>query len=274
MNFKTRQSYNNRLLFVYENGEVKPTKFVEVAFYGDNYILAKSSDNLFYTLLDLDGNETGELVYVVHRFQNGLLLTYNFFTKQYVSSDLCTYAINYNVYSVLNFVTGKSYAVNVIQSDNLLTGKKYDILQDKTRKLAVKDFLNKPIYCFRDFIFSEILDNQYMIAGSLLNVSTAAASFDFDLYRGKKIWSVVDLFTHKEHTAETHIDHVVSGATFKEAELQLLEMVNLPEEPFTEDYEDKAVYNDLVADYNMHAAWKKTNRLKQIFTNMLTFNHN
>ena len=173
MNFRTRLSYNNRLLFVYKDGHVKQTRFVEVSYFGDNYVLAKCSDSIFYTLLDLDGNELSEETHVVHRFQNGLLLTYNFFEKKYKSSDGISYVINYNVYKALNFDTGKSFVVNVIQSDNLLNTDESDFLKNKHWKVTVKEFLNKPVYCFKDFVFSELLDNQYLIVASYFDFNNA-----------------------------------------------------------------------------------------------------
>jgi hypothetical protein len=262
---------------------VKQTRFVEVSYFGDNYVLAKCSDSVFYTLLDLDGNELSEEIHVVHRFQNGLLLTYNFFEKKYKSSDGISYVINYNVYKALNFDTGKSFVVNVIQSDNLLNSNENDFLKNKHWKVTVKEFLNKPIYCFKDFVFSELLDNQYLIVASYFDFNIAKASaekgtgttFNFDVHKYKRIWGVVDIYNCKEYNDETDInDKILSKLTFNEAEYELAELMELPEKPILEDYKEKAVFNDVAAEFVMYNNWKKKNRWKSMLSGILSLNIN
>lgn len=270
MNFRTRQSYNNRLLFVYGNGEVKQTGYIEVSYHGDNYVLAKNADDIFYTVLDLDGNETGKELNVIHRFQNGMLLTYGAFEKEYVSSDTYRYSVNYNYYSIHNYDTGKSAVISVVQSDNLLNIADNDALRSKCRKIAVKDFLNKPVYCFKDFIFSEIMDFQYIMVGSYFNLSSAKQPvFDFNTYKDKKIWGIVDISTPQMFNNETEVKGVSSRQTFKEAELHLMAMLNEPEMPYAEDFSEETIYNDAKAEYNMYSNWRKKNRWQLLLSKVL-----
>lgn len=280
MNFKTRLSYNNRVLFVYENGDVKQTPFTEVSFFGDNYILAKCETDTFYNILDLDGNEKENAPKIVHRFQNGLLLTYKAFRKSYHSSDSFEYFINYNVYSVLNYDTGKQYTAGIIQSDEIKEATEIDVIHNKCIKTVIRYFLNKPLYCFKDFVFSEILDNQYLMTGSPLmanplQISPGIEGYpDFDTYKTRKIWAVVDIFSQKEHTTETdNIAVTNSRLTFKEAEFNLMEVMTMPERP-EKELCDEAVYEDLNTEYNIYRSWKKKNRWQLMLNNVLSFTRN
>ncbi len=271
MNFRTRQSYNNRLMFVGADGEVKQTGFIEVSYHGDDYVLAKNSDDIFYSVLDLNGNEVDNDIKVVHRFQNGMLLTYSSFLKEYTSSDTFKYKVNYNVYSILNYATGKSSVVSIVQSDNLLNVADNESLRSKCRKIAVKDFLNRPVYCFKDFIFSEIMDFQYIMVGSYFNLSSVKnnANFDFEAYKGKKIWGIVDISNPGYFNTDTEVDHVAAGLTFKEAELKLMDLLHEPEKPFAEDFMHEKVYKDAEAEYNMYSTWRKKNRWQLLFSKVL-----
>lgn len=276
MNFKTRLSHNNRILFVYGNGEVKQTNFIEVTYFGDSYVIAKTADGIFSTLLDLDGNLINENLRVVHRFQNGLLLTYDFYAKEYVSSDKCRYSINYNVYSVFNADTRKAYTLNVIQSDNLLKTPTQSVIHNRPVVNAVKYFLKKPVYQFNDFIFTEIIDNQYVVTGTILNVGLGGKQQNaFDFYYGRKIWSIVDLFAQKPYNFETEVkDTVISSVIFKDAEIILSELVTMPDEPYIEDYNSGATYNDASSEFHMYTKWKKKNRWQQMLSGILSSNHN
>jgi hypothetical protein len=281
MNFKTRLSYNNRVLFVYSNGEVKQTPFTEVSFFGDNYILAKSETDTFYSILDLDGNEKDDKLKVVHRFLNGLLLTYKPYRKSYNSSDSFEYFINYNVYSVLNYATGKRYTAGIIQSDEVKEETEIDVIHTKCVKTVIRYFLNKPLYCFKDFIFSEILDNQFILTGSMLmanplQIPAGIEGYpDFDMYKTRKIWSVVDIFGQKAHTLETDIIlSTKSRITFKEAELELMGVMTMPEKPEKETCEENAIYKDLNTEYNTYRNWKKKNKWQLMISNVLSFARN
>lgn len=277
MKFRTRMSYNNRLLFVYDDmGNVRQTKFVDVSYHGDNYVLAKTADSPFYTLLDLEGNERGEEVYVIHRFQNGLLLTYSNYSKKYLSSDGYRYSVNYNVYQVYNYDTGKFNHIHTMQSDNLLERSDAGAIKNKAAKITVKDFLNRPIFRFNDFVFSEVLDNQYLIAGSLLAMpgkADAVKSFDFELYSGKKMWGVVDIFNNKAFTPEDVAGTNAIRLTFKEAEYKLSGLIEV-HEPNAEDFAEKAVYNDVSAEFSLVNKWKKKSRWQLMFANMMSFANN
>jgi hypothetical protein len=258
-------------MFVCPNGEVKQTSFIEVSYHGDNYVLAKNSDDIFYAVLDLDGNEVDSTVKVVHRFQNGMLLTYNSFLKEYVSSDTYKYKVNYNTYSILNYGTGKSSVIGVVQSDSLLAIADDESLRSKCRKVAVKDFLNRPVYCFKDFVFSEIIDFNYVIVGTYFNLSPAKADarFDFENYKNRKIWGIVDISNPQVLTDDTDVNHLASGLTFKDAELQLMLMMHEPEKPYAEDFIQEKVYNDAEAEYTMYHNWRKKNRWQLLFSKVL-----
>ena len=270
MNFRTRQSYNNRLVFVYPNGEVKQTGFIEVSFHGDDYVLAKNSDDIFYTILDLNGTEVKPGVNVVHRFQNGMLLTYSSFEKEYISSDTYKYKVNYNVYSVLNYTTGKSTVLSVLLSDNLLNVAEDEALRDKCRKTVVKDFLNKPVYRFKDLIFSEIIDYQYIITGTYVNLSAPGTNnFDFNTYKSRKMWNVSDISIPVPYNNETDIEAIVSKVSFKEAELALMDLLQMQAEPHTEDFTDSNIYKDAAAEFTMYSRWRKKNQWQMMFARML-----
>lgn len=273
MNFKTRQAYNNRLLFVYGDGEVRQTGFTEVAFYGDNYLLAKGGDSLFYTILDLDGNEVKGYD-VVHRFENGLLLTYTAYDKEYVSSDKCHYTVNYNVYSVLNYATRKSYVINIIQSDSMFAqDNKGKVLHNKTRKTVIKDFLNKPVYSFGDFIFTEMIDSQYVLTGNVLSLSRKSQTIaDFDLNKDKKIWSVIDILDQTGYNYETSMKaSAMSSITFKDAELCLSELVTIPDQPVAEDYACSTIFSEAVTEYNLYSSWRSKSKWQKMMSNLMHF---
>ena len=281
MNFKTRLSYNNRVMFVYENGEVRQTPFTEVSYFGDNYILAKSETDTFYSILDLDGNVSDNGIKIVHRFQNGLLLTYKAFNKSYSSSDSFEYSINYNVYSVLNYATKKQYMAGIIQSDEIKEETEIDVLHTKCIKTVIRYFLNKPLYCFKDFIFSEIMDNQYIISGSTLmanplQIPAAIVGYpDFDVYKSRNVWSLVNILDQKDHTIETDIARSTkNGLTFKEAELNLMEVMTMPERPEKEDFKENTIYKDLNTEYNIYRNWKKRNKWQLMINNVLSFGRN
>lgn len=278
MNFKTRLSYNNKISFLYDNGEVKHTNYTEISFYGDSYILAKTSDAVFYTLLDLNGNLIDNSLHIVHRFQNGLLLTYDFHAKEYVSSDKCRYTVNYNVYNVYNADTRRSYNVSIIQSDNLLTKQSRKSLQSKPSKITIKHFLNKPIYKFDDLIFTEIFDNQYIIAGTILNLVSTSDNNDrnvFDTYCNRKIWSVIDIFEQKEYDCETEIRRAyILNVAFEDANMALSTLVLMPEEPVAEDYPCGELFNDASSEFHMYLTWKKKSRWHQMISGLLSINNN
>lgn len=276
MNFKTRLSHNNRILFVYGSGEVRQTNFIEVSYFGDSYVIAKTADGIFSTLLDLDGNVINENLRVVHRFQNGLLLTYDFYAKEYISSDKCRYNINYNVYSVFNADTRKAYTVNVIQSDNLLKAPIQNVLHNRPVVTAIKYFLKKPVYQFKDFIFTDIIDNQHILTGTILNIGTGNTQLNaFDHYYGRRIWSVVDIFAQTSYNGETELKNTcIASVIFKDAELVLSELVTMPDEPFIEDFTSGSTYNDAASEFRMYATWKKKSKWQQVLSGIFSLNHN
>lgn len=277
MKFRTRMSYNNRLLFVYdEMGNVRQTKFVEVSYHGDNYVLAKTAESPFYTVLDVEGNEIQDDINVVHRFNSGLLLTYSTYSKDYLSSDGYKYAVNYNVYQVYNYDTGKFNHLHTMQSENLLEKHEDGALKNKVAKIAVKDFLNRPIYRFNDFVFSEVLDGRFLIAGTLISLSGKsglAKSFDFELYSGKKMWGVIDIFAKGQFTPAEVACTSAIRLTFKEAEFKLSGLLDVCE-PHAEDFSEKSVYNDVSAEFNLYNKWKKKSKWQLAFSAMFAFANN
>jgi len=281
MNFKTRLSYDNRIMFVYENGDIRHTPFTEINFFGDNYILAKSELDTFYTVLDLNGNEYDKQLKIIHRFQNGLLLNYKAYKKNYTSSDNSNYFVNYNTYNILNLVTGKHYTAGIVQSDEITDTISLDVVQKKYRKTIICDFLNKPVHCFKEFIFSEILDNQYIITGNILmanplNTNSSIEGYpDFDSYAAKKIWSVVDIFKQHKHDLETDISSTtIDRITFKEAELHLINHISLPDLPDKKDYQNHTVYKNVTNEYTLLRNWKKKNKWQLMIKNVLSFARN
>jgi len=243
--------------------------------------LAKSDSDIFYSVLDLDGNLTKDDLKVIHRFQNGLLLTYKPFRKTYSSSDGFGYNINYNVFSIFNFSFLKSSTVAIIQADEIIEESNTEIFNAKCYKTVLCNFLNKPVYSFRDFIFSEILDNQYIITGNSLfankvNIDKASNGFfDFDIYKSKKIWSVVNIFEQVSHTMETDIaGTTVTGLSFKDAEINLTNRLSIPKLPNKEDCMDFKIYTDLKNESVMYKTLKKKNKLHAMIKSVLSISIN
>ncbi|WP_297334477.1 hypothetical protein, partial [Flavobacterium sp.] len=225
MNFKTNKSANNRIVFVDKYDRSIETNFVDVSYNQDNYVLAKRDNSPFYAVLDLDGRETDGNLNVVHRFENGLLLTYKPFTKEYRSSDNYTYNVNYNVYAVYNYDTKQSGVIGIIQSDN--------VLEQKTAPAVhkLKSFMGKVIYAFDNFIFSEIFGESLTITASHFNfaamLSAGKTGGIFDMYASKKIWNVADLTLCTEFDNETGLDNLlINNRIFKEVEYTLYTLVS------------------------------------------------
>jgi len=72
MNFKTALSSTSELIFIYKSGKTRKTEFIEVSYYGDDYLLAKTQEDNYYCLLDLDGDKIENDYKVVYRFFNGV----------------------------------------------------------------------------------------------------------------------------------------------------------------------------------------------------------
>lgn len=205
----------------------------------EDYLLEQKRKSIFYTLLDVNGNEVKTDLNIVHQFDNGLLLTYTPFSKMYKSSDGYRYAVNYNVYSVYNYTTDESLVINIIQSDNLLETK----FKSAPQVTVLKEFMGGKIYKFNDFIFSEVLDNTYVIIGTHLSFSTKVSKTEvtFDALQNKKMWGIADLNLCKAYNDETDVeDNILSGCIFKEVEYTLYNLVTFPGSSLLEEKEIKA----------------------------------
>lgn len=260
MNFTTKKMHNNKMLFVYENGQAKETDFTEVKYFGDNYILAKETGSVFYTMLDLNGNETEKKMLVVHRFTNGMLLTYNAYEKRYISSDGQAYVINYNVYKVVNTETRKSYTINVVQTDSLISSGEY--VAEAYRVLPLeKKYLNKNMFCFNELIFSDIIDNKFVLtAGIIPAPGKNIAKFDFNKYIDRKVWGVADVDSLLSFNGHSDITVARKGITFNDAEKQLFAVIDTQQEfAFYENYDAvEEVENDA---YSLRVRKSKLNNL-------------
>ncbi len=283
MNFTTQMSSNNRLLLVDKLGETKETLFNDVSYFGDNYVLAKENENIFYTVLDLNGNIVDENLNAVHRFDNGLLLTYSSFIKNYKSSDGFSYAVNYNVYSIYNHDSRTSSVVSVIQSDPLSSVENRDILKVET----VKNFMNKTIYTFNDLIFSDMIDEQYMIIGSHFNLAAKKSAKNylnslFSTFQNKKMWSILNIFDTPTYNGETSIDYaMLSGRVFKEIEYTLYTLIEFPDTKITDitfekekpqKIENLKSFNPVKSMRN--SIWKKKSKWQIMFTDLIDFSFN
>lgn len=237
MNFSTKKIQNNKLLFVYRNGQAKETDFTEVEYYGDSYVLARTKDSVFYTLLDLYGNKARKDAFVVHRFDNGMLLTYSTFEKRYVPSDGQAYVINYNVYKVYNADTHKSYTINVVQSDSLISTGGHHAEAYKVVKLE-KKYLNKNMFCFNELIFSEIIDDKFILSAGIIPApGKNIRQFDINRYVERKIWGVSDITSLLSFNGESDLTVARKGINFSDAEACLFAVIDKDQEfKFYEDY--------------------------------------
>ncbi|GGB64731.1 hypothetical protein GCM10007424_00790 [Flavobacterium suaedae] len=244
----------------------------------EDYLLEQKRKSIFYTLLDVNGNEVKTDLNIVHQFDNGLLLTYTPFSKMYKSSDGYRYAVNYNVYSVYNYTTDESLVINIIQSDNLLETK----FKSAPQVTVLKDFMSGKIYKFNDFIFSEIVDSTYVIVGTHLSFSVKAPKVEasFDALQNKKIWGIADLSLCKAYTGETDVeDAMLSGCIFKEVEYTLYNLVTFPGTNLLEEKEikakkEKAEKRNLEREkvvINVKPSFWKRPKWQTVLNNFLTF---
>lgn len=171
---------------------------------------------------------------IIHRFKNGMYLTCTPFRKQYRSSDHFTYNINYNVYSLYNSADKTSTVVNIIQSDTVTdnTITESSIL---VRKIGV--FMDKPLYVFKDFIFSEIIDNNFIITGNHFSISKDFnkgnnSTAVLNKYKSKKVWNLTninDTLIFKGQTCVSEENAILTCRIFKEIEYTLYTLVSHPE---------------------------------------------
>ncbi|KAF2516338.1 hypothetical protein E0W68_12470 [Flavobacterium salilacus subsp. salilacus] len=283
MNFTTQMSTNNRLLLVDKFGKTKETLFNDVSYFGDKYVLAKEDRSIFYTVLDLEGNAINESLNVIHRFDDGLLLTYSSFAKNYKSSDGFSYAVNYNVYSIYNHNTRTSSVVSVIQSDPLDKIEN----QGSLKVEKIKNFMNKTIYTFNDLIFSEIIDEQYMVVASHFDLAAKKSMKNylnslFETFQNKRIWNILNIFEIPVYNGETNINALLSGRIFKEIEYTLYTLIEFPDTnvaniTFEKEKSQKAEkikpYIPLVKSMR-NSIWKKKSKWQMMFTDLIDFSFN
>lgn len=268
MNFSTRKIQKNKMLFVYSNGQTRETEFTEVEYHGDNYVLAREKGSMFYTLLDLNGNEGEKKVYVVHRFKNGKLLTYSTFEKRYVPSDGQPYVINYNVYKMYDADLRKSYTINVVQSDSLLSRDGNSVEACKVVQLGDK-YLNKEMFRFNELIFSEMIDDKFVLnAGLTASPGKNNNGFDFNRYIDRKVWSVADVTSLVAFNGENDITVSRRGVTFNEAQAGLFAVIdNNAQFKFHENYSDK----DALAQ-SAYTARARKSRWNNLLNRLIDFN--
>ncbi|MGV3459129.1 MAG: hypothetical protein ACO1N9_01615 [Flavobacterium sp.] len=270
MNFSTKKLQNNKMLFVYQNGQARETDFTEVEYRGDNYVLAREKGSVFYTMLDLNGNEGEKKTLVVHRFHNGMLLTYSTFEKRYVPSDGQVYVINYNVYKVLNAETRRSYTINVVQSESLLSSDGYVAEAYKVAKLE-KSYLGKEMFCFNELIFSDMIDDKFILSAGIIPApGKHIAKFDFNRYTERKVWGVADITSLISFNGETDITIARKGIAFKDAEAQLFAVIDSESE--FKFYENYAVKEDVVQ--SPYSALSRKTRLSALLNRLLDLGEN
>lgn len=292
MNFRTTQSADNKIILVDRFGNKEETLYNNISYYGDNYVIAKQNDSIFYTILNLDGEVILQELNIIHRFNNGFLLTYSSFYKEYRSSDNFTYTVNYNKYAVYNHTTKTSRVISIIQSDRIAdTTITNPLLKIET----IEYFINKPIYSFNDFIFSEIIDDQYIITGDhfdLLSKKSKQQSKSslFENYKGKKIWSILNVFDHKIQTEDmtslSDDDTLLSRCSFRDVEYSLFSLMTFNEtvthtqqEQVSAPVATKQISNpeattQAVQPKTQNRIGKNRQRLQNMFSGILAFSNN
>lgn len=260
MNFSTRKLNNDKMMFVYADGQAKETDFRDVQYKGGKYVLALKGSETFYTLLDLDGNEAKNIGKVIHTFANGYMLTYMPFEKKYGVSTGNPYAINYNVYKMVNPATGKSYIANVVQSESLLA--KDGTLAASGAKQLPEKFLNKEMFCFDNIIFSEPVEDKYVLTASLIAApGKGSAGFDFGKYSVKKIWGVTDCCGTYSFNGQADFTVARPGITFVDAEAKLFAAID-----------DKESIQNHKNEQDMYTSHIRKSRWNSLIDRLIDFN--
>ncbi|PZR10340.1 MAG: hypothetical protein DI539_21305 [Flavobacterium psychrophilum] len=277
MNFATKLSYRKRISFIYNNGETISTPFTEVLHQGDDYILAKREINGFYSVLDLNGIEKDVTLKVLHRFKNGFLLTYRPYSKSYKSSDGVKYFVNYNIYSILDYSAGKYYTIGILQADQIKDLAELKVTYNKDVRGSVTSF-NNPLYHLKDFIFSEIFDNQYILTAKPLMVNpmsllSKTGNTDLDIYYAKRIWAAVDIF-QKDYLTELAVAGTnTADVTFEEAETELMNNIDFPESPDEKLDIDRLTNKNPDIEFIPYKSLKKKNKWQKILSSVVSFVH-
>lgn len=255
MNFKTALSSTGELIFIYKCGKTRKTEFIEVSYYGDDYLLAKTQRDVYYTLLDLEGDKLEKDYKIVYRFFNGLLLAHSTHQKVIESSDKLTYRINYNIYGVLNFDTDSISPINVFHSEDASEIIAQEKSFQTTEPVVIRNFLDKPLIQFKEFIFSEIIWERYILCCNLAQQKNAAA-LQFDAVKNKKIWEVADTFNVDNHLDIIDTNNIVTGKTLKETEIKIVQLIKLQTKPSNDSFK---VNNDSkLFTWTKNDWWKST----------------
>lgn len=232
MNFKTALSSTSELIFIYKCGKTRKTEFTEVCYYGDDYLLAKTQGDIYYSLLDLDGDRIQNDYKIVYRFFNGLLLTHSTNQKAIESADKISYNINYNIYSVLNFDMDSICPINVFDREESLDVISKEIPFQNLLPVVIRNYLNKPVLQFKEFIFSEIIGERYILCGNLSLLKNSVA-LPFEELKNKKIWEVADVFNFNRPKHLNGTNNIITGKVLKEIEVKLLQLIELNKKPIT-----------------------------------------
>jgi hypothetical protein len=224
MNFKTALSSTSELIFIYKSGKTRKTEFIEVSYYGDDYLLAKTQGDIYYCLLDLDGDRIEIDYKIVHRFFNGLLLTHSIHKKNIQSADKISYTINYNIYSVLNFDMDTICPINVFHREESPDAIFHETAFQNLKPVQIKNYLNKQFFQFNEFIFSEIIGERYILCCNLSLVKNAS-ELQFDKFKSKKIWEVADVFNFDRYNNVINTNNIITGKALKETEARLLQLI-------------------------------------------------
>lgn len=206
MNFKAQKSENNFFTFILSNGDKIETNFNEIAYNGDDYVLAKNDFSNYYSLLNLDGEIIFPELNFLFRFQDGKLLAFENHYYEKESRDGVDLSKNYNVYKVFDFNSEKNVCLFEIETRSS-KGEDARMVSFSPKKngLIIKHLyklFNKKIYSIGNVIFSDIFDDKWIIIADLGNIyfdkiqleyKTHFVDMFFDIIKEKNIWSLVDI---------------------------------------------------------------------------------
>ena len=264
MNFTTKLSYDGKQAFLYDNGKKMKTSYAEISYHGDDYVLAKKKATAFYSVLDLNGNERETDKKILHRFENGHLLTYKAYSKKYRSSDNFEYAVNYNIYSVLDYQSKKESVIGIVQSDSHN--------EKDCRIQTLSCFLGQPLFRIGNFIFSDVFENRYVATFDMGLINPLSKNnTDSDVMTTKKEWSIADIFAQTAHTTETDLFNTTyNSLTFAEAEVKIAGLLNMDIPCKTESIDRLTEKKNFDSSYRAFRQNRK-NKFHLMVKNLLSF---
>lgn len=191
---------------------------------------------------------------VIHTFANGMVLTYEYFEKRYGANIGQPYFINYNVYKVLDVKSGKSYVVNVVQSERV------EPATIKVQKLNEK-FLNKDLYAFDNLIFSELVDDVYVLTAAVTAMpGKRNAGINLENLASKKIWGVADVLASCPFNGQRDITVARPGTTLSDAAESLFGVLEINLD-MTKSYGNVVVKSNEPDIYNVRIRKSRWNSL-------------